>query len=74
MLRLSLHPDGMAPRIVNLPEWRAHLLARLHRQAQATGDQRLADLHDELAAYPGGQSASHHRPPTWWSRSATAAA
>jgi transcriptional regulator with XRE-family HTH domain len=33
VLRLSLHPDGMAPRIVNLPEWRAHLLARLHRQA-----------------------------------------
>jgi len=56
VLRLSLHPDGMAPRIANLPEWRAHLLARLHRQAQAAGDQRLAALHDELAAYPGGQS------------------
>jgi transcriptional regulator with XRE-family HTH domain len=56
VLRLSLHPDGMAPRIVNLPQWRAHLLARLHRQAQTTGDPRLAALHDELAAYPGGQS------------------
>ncbi len=56
VLRLSLHPDGMAPRIANLPEWRAHVLTRLHRQAQATGDQRLADLHDELMAYPGGQS------------------
>ncbi len=56
VLRLSLHPDGMAPRIVNLPEWRAHLLARLHRQAQATGDQRLTDLHNELKAYPGGES------------------
>ena len=56
VLRLSLHPDGMAPRIVNLPEWRAHLLARLHRQARATGDQRLTDLHDELKAYPGGQN------------------
>ena len=33
VLRLSLHPDGMAPRIANLAEWRAHLLARLHRQA-----------------------------------------
>jgi len=55
VLRLSLHPDGMAPRIANLPQWRAHLLARLHRQAQATGDPRLAALHDELAAYPGGQ-------------------
>jgi len=56
VLRLSLHPDGMAPRIVNLPEWRAHLLTRLHRQAEATGDARLTELHDELAAYPGGQS------------------
>jgi transcriptional regulator with XRE-family HTH domain len=55
-LRLSLHPDGMAPRIANLPEWRAHLLARLHRQAEATGDQRLISLHEELAAYPGGES------------------
>jgi transcriptional regulator with XRE-family HTH domain len=55
VLRLSLHPDGMAPRIANLPEWRAHLLARLHRQAQATGDQRLTGLYDELKAYPGGQ-------------------
>jgi transcriptional regulator with XRE-family HTH domain len=60
VLRLSLHPDGMAPRIVNLPQWRAHLLARLDRQAEATGDQRLAALHDELAAYPGGESG---RPP-----------
>ena len=56
VLRLSLHPEGMAPRIANLPEWRAHLLSRLRRQAQATGDQRLAGLHDELEAYPGGQS------------------
>jgi len=54
VLRLSLHPDGMAPRIANLPEWRAHLLARLHRQAEATGDPRLTALHDELSAYPGG--------------------
>jgi transcriptional regulator with XRE-family HTH domain len=50
VLRLSLHPDGMAPRIANLPEWRAHLLARLYRQAQATGDTRLVQLHDELEA------------------------
>src|SRR4051794_27664744 len=38
VLRLSLHPDGMAPRIANLPEWRGHLLHRLHREATATGD------------------------------------
>jgi transcriptional regulator with XRE-family HTH domain len=54
VLRLSLHPDGMAPRIANLPQWRAHLLARLHRQAEATGDPRLAALHQELTTYPGG--------------------
>jgi transcriptional regulator with XRE-family HTH domain len=57
VLRLSLHPDGMAPRIANLPQWRAHLLTRLHRQAEATGDQRLAGLHDELSGYPGGEAA-----------------
>jgi hypothetical protein len=56
VLRLSLHPDGMASRIANLPEWRAHLLARLHRQAEATGDATLAQLHDELLAYPGATS------------------
>ena len=61
VLRLSLHPDGMASRIANLPEWRAHLLARLHHQAEATGDRRLTELHDELAAYPGGQA---QPPPT----------
>jgi transcriptional regulator with XRE-family HTH domain len=54
VLRLSLHPDGMAPRIANLPEWRAHLLARLYRQAEAAGDPRLFRLYDELEAYPGG--------------------
>ncbi|HZG66693.1 MAG TPA: helix-turn-helix domain-containing protein, partial [Herpetosiphonaceae bacterium] len=26
VLRLSLHPAGLAPRIANLPEWRAHVL------------------------------------------------
>jgi transcriptional regulator with XRE-family HTH domain len=54
VLRLSLHPDGMAPRIANLPQWRGHLLTQLRRRADVLGDQRLADLHDELAGYPGG--------------------
>jgi hypothetical protein len=48
------HPDGMAPRIANLAEWRAHLLHRLDRQAAATADPVLRALHDELAALPGG--------------------
>jgi transcriptional regulator with XRE-family HTH domain len=53
VLRVSLHPDGMAPRILNLGQWRAHLLERLEREATATGDPALAALHEELAAYPG---------------------
>jgi transcriptional regulator with XRE-family HTH domain len=55
VLRLSLHPDGMAPRIVNLAEWRGHLLTRLERQVAATGDTRLAELLAELRGYPGGE-------------------
>jgi transcriptional regulator with XRE-family HTH domain len=60
VLRLSLHPDGMAPRIANLPQWRAHVLTRLRRQVAATGDSRLAELHAELTGYPGGEE---HPPP-----------
>src|SRR3954470_20360288 len=41
VLRLSLHPDGLAPRIANLGEWRAHLLDRLGRQAVVSGDPAL---------------------------------
>ena len=61
VLRLTLHPDGMAPRIANFGEWRAHLLERLGRQAVASGDPALAGLHEELAALPGGERAS----PDW---------
>src|SRR5215217_977696 len=51
VLRLSLHPNGLAARIANLPEWRAHLLARLSRQVELTADQRLSDLLQELHGY-----------------------
>jgi hypothetical protein len=54
VLRLSLHPDGMAPRIANLAEWRAHLLARLRREVDASADPGLAALYEELRGYPGG--------------------
>jgi transcriptional regulator with XRE-family HTH domain len=53
VLRVTLHPDGMAPRVANLPEWRAHLLERLRRQL-VTGDAELAALYEELRGYPGG--------------------
>ena len=56
-LRLSLHPDGMAPRIDNLAEYSAHLLTRLHRQAVLSADPALAALHEELRQYPGVASA-----------------
>jgi transcriptional regulator with XRE-family HTH domain len=52
VLRLSLHPEGLAPRIANLGQWRAHLLERLAQQIAATGDAVLQALHDELAGYP----------------------
>jgi transcriptional regulator with XRE-family HTH domain len=51
-LRVALHPEGMAPRILNLAEWRAHLLERLARQIAVTGDSALTTLYEELAAYP----------------------
>lgn len=52
VLRLSLHPDGLASRIANLPEWRAHLLHRLRQQIHASGDATLGELYEELKAYP----------------------
>ncbi len=56
VLRVSLHPDGLAPRIVNLAAWRAHLFARLRHQIQVSGDAALAELLAELQAYPGGDA------------------
>lgn len=50
VLRLSLHPLGLAPSIANLPAWRAHILTRLRRQAHASGDPVLAALLAELQA------------------------
>ena len=61
VLRLSLHPDGLASRIANLAQWRAHLLERLQQQIAATGDTALQALHDELEAYPTPQ-VSHDTP------------
>jgi transcriptional regulator with XRE-family HTH domain len=51
VLRASLHPKGLAPRIVNLDEWAAHILGNLRRQVAVTGDDELRDLADELAGY-----------------------
>lgn len=51
-LRIALHPDGMAPRVLNLAEWRAHLLARVDRAIALTGDEPLAAVREELLDYP----------------------
>jgi transcriptional regulator with XRE-family HTH domain len=51
VLRLSLHPKGLAPRIANLAEWRAHLLERLRHQIEITADPVLIELMQELGAY-----------------------
>lgn len=61
VLRLSLHPGGLAPRIANLATWRAHLLERLRRQIEITADPILIDLMRELREFPGGgePSANH---------------
>jgi transcriptional regulator with XRE-family HTH domain len=49
VLRLGLHPRGLAPRIANLPEWRAHILDRLRRQAEVSADTVLVEMAKELA-------------------------
>jgi transcriptional regulator with XRE-family HTH domain len=59
VFRIALHPDGMAPRILNFPEWSGSILARVGRQAGLTGDPALQDLYDELSRYPGVSTERH---------------
>ena len=63
-LRIALHPEGMAPLIANLAEWRGHLLARLRREVEHTADPGLVELYDELVALPCDDPtpASEHSP------------
>jgi transcriptional regulator with XRE-family HTH domain len=59
VIRLCLHPRGLAPRIRNLPVWRAHLLHQLGRRITHTGgDPALVALRDEVTAYPAGDGPS----------------
>src|SRR3546814_8042264 len=58
VLRVALHPKGLAPHIVNRGEWRAHLLERLDHQIDASADAGLIALRDELAGY-GGRTDAH---------------
>jgi transcriptional regulator with XRE-family HTH domain len=59
-MRLALHPNGVAPQIANLAEWRAHLLERLERQVAVSGDPALEELLEEVSAYPAPR---HDGPP-----------
>jgi transcriptional regulator with XRE-family HTH domain len=51
-MRLTLHPQGLAPRIRNLREWRGHLLAQMERQIALARSDALRELYEEVAAYP----------------------
>ncbi len=61
VLRISLHPEGLAPRIRNFRDWRDHVLGRLARQVEAQTDPVLMELLEELRGYPVPPGA---RPPT----------
>jgi transcriptional regulator with XRE-family HTH domain len=52
IMRLALHPDGLAARTVNIAEWCGHLLERLRHKCEVTSDPGLIALYDELKSYP----------------------
>ena len=62
VLRLGLHPNGMAPRITNFPEWRSHLIARLRHQIYVTADPILKQLMSEILSYPMPRKAAKTGP------------
>jgi transcriptional regulator with XRE-family HTH domain len=66
VIRLSLHPSGLAPQIANYTEWRTHIIARLRQQVEVSADPALADLVQEVAAYvpPAGMHAHAFTPPS----------
>ena len=58
-MRLSLHPKGVAPRIENLGEWRAHLLHQLRQRIELTADPKLIALQKEVLSYPAPPAPAH---------------
>jgi len=52
VLRVGLHPRGLAPLIINLGQWRTYLLEQLERQVAITGNDELVALLEEIAGYP----------------------
>src|SRR5882724_260644 len=63
VMRVALHPEGLAPQVENFGEWRSHLLSRLRRQIDATADPVLVELLAELESYPVKEDPHHARPP-----------
>ncbi|SHH75472.1 helix-turn-helix domain-containing protein [Streptomyces sp. 3214.6] len=61
-MRLTLHPQGLAPRIRNLREWRGHLLAQMERQIALYRSAPLRELYEEVAAYPVPEGAPAEAP------------
>lgn len=51
-MRITLHPDGLAPRIVNFLQWRGHLLRQMERQLALLRHEPLRELYEEVTAYP----------------------
>lgn len=51
LARLALHPQGLAPHVLNLPEWSRHVLASVDQRAEDTGDAAAARLAHELRGY-----------------------
>ncbi|MER5756878.1 helix-turn-helix transcriptional regulator [Streptomyces sp. NPDC002088] len=62
-MRLTLHPEGLAPRIRNLREWRGHLLAQMERQIALYRSDALRTLYEEVAAYPVPETGPQDREP-----------
>jgi transcriptional regulator with XRE-family HTH domain len=63
VLRLSLHPAGLANRVINLMEWRHHVIARLRQQIEVSGDSVLSDLVEEIRDYPLPPTGDHRALP-----------
>lgn len=52
VIRLSLDPDGLAPRIINLEQWRSVLMSRIRHEFEAGRDPRLAALLEDFDSGP----------------------
>ncbi|MFC7818194.1 helix-turn-helix domain-containing protein [Streptomyces sp. NPDC057367] len=61
-MRLTLHPEGLAPRIRNLREWRGHLLEQMRRQIALHRSEPLRTLYEEVAAYPVPETGAGEEP------------